>query len=41
MGTVSLSREQSGRDVVLTTHPIYAEVKERVELYVYSLSGLA
>ena len=31
-----LSREKSGRGVVLTTQPSNAEVKERVELYLYS-----
>ena len=37
MGTGSLS---CGRGVALTTHsPSSAEVKEKVELYLYSLSG--
>ena len=40
MGTGSLSRGKSGRGVALTTHPqSSAEVKERVELYLYSRSG--
>ena len=35
-----LSREKSGRGVALTTHPpSIAEVKERVELYIWSPSG--
>jgi hypothetical protein len=37
MGTGSLSRGLSGLDVELTTHPqSSAEVKERIELYLYS-----
>jgi len=37
----SLSRGQSGRDVVLIAHPpSCAEVKKGVELYLYSPSGL-
>jgi len=40
MCTGSLSRELSGRGVAFTTHPpSSAEVKERVEQYVYSPSG--
>jgi hypothetical protein len=35
----SLSREKNGRDVGFTTTPFSAEVKESVELYLYSLSG--
>jgi hypothetical protein len=27
---------ESGRDVASTAHTIYAEVKERVQLYIYS-----
>ena len=36
----SLSRGLSGRDVELTLTPSIAEVKERVELYIYSPLGL-
>jgi hypothetical protein len=36
MGTWSLFRGSSGRDVALTVHPpASAEVKERVELYLF------
>ena len=38
MGTRSFPG-QSGQGVALTTHPSSAEVKERVELYLYSTSG--
>ena len=34
-----LSRGKSGRGVALTTHPSSAEIKESVELYIYSPSG--
>jgi hypothetical protein len=38
MDNGTLSRGLSGRNVVLTIHPpCSAEVKERVELYLYSL----
>jgi len=42
MGTASLSRDQSGRGVALTTHPptSSAEVKEIVELYPTALLSL-
>jgi len=40
MGTGSFPWVKSGRDVALTTPPSSAEVKERVELYLYSISGL-
>jgi hypothetical protein len=40
MGAGSLSWASSGRDVALTIHPpTIAEVKEIVELYLYSPSG--
>ena len=39
MGTGSLSREKSGRGVAFTIHlPPSSEVKESVELYLFSLS---
>jgi hypothetical protein len=38
MGTKSLACEYSGRGVALTTHPHLAEVKEKVELHLYSPS---
>jgi hypothetical protein len=38
MGTGSPPRRQSGRNLALTTHPHNAEVKERVQLYLYSPS---
>ena len=42
MDTGSVSRGQSGRGVALIAHPSSAEVKERVELYLYPPpSGMA
>jgi hypothetical protein len=40
MGKEAFSREWKGRDVALTNdNPSRVEVKERVELYLYSPSG--